>query len=218
MSTRECLRANDVRFLAVAATLRPDEWAAQSLCTDWTNREILAHLVVGYSCAIGAFAAEMGRHRGAFNPANAALAREKGSSRTPAELLADFAGFVERPEGIGRYFPRRLLLGDHVTHELDIVMAVDREPVIATDALVDVLRTQVTVPNPFVPAFANSLGLHLVATDAEWTHGTGPVVEGRAADLVSVLGNRPRALGALRGDGVARLSARVLSRQTRTAG
>lgn len=92
MSTRERLRANDVRFLAVAATLRPDEWAAQSLCTDWTNREILAHLVVGYSCAIGAFAAEMGRHRGAFNPANAALAREKGSSRTPPNCWPTLRG------------------------------------------------------------------------------------------------------------------------------
>jgi uncharacterized protein (TIGR03083 family) len=218
MSTRERLRANDLRFLAIAATLRPEEWAAQSLCTDWTNREVLAHLVVGDSCAVGAFAAEMGRHRGAFNPANTALARAYASSRTPAELLADFARFAEHPEGIGRYFPRRLLLGDHVTHELDILLAVGREPAIAEDALVDVLKTQVSVPNPFVPAFRNSRRLLLIATDADWTHGAGPVVEGRAVDLVSVLGNRPSALAALSGDGVATLSARVLSRRSRTPG
>ena len=218
MSTRERLRSNDLRFLAVATTLRPEEWAAQSLCADWTNREVLAHLVVGYSCAVGAFAAEMGRHRGAFNPANTALACAHASTRTPAELLADFAAFVERPEGLGRYFPRRLLLGDHVTHELDILLALGREPAIAKDALVDVLKTQVSVPNPFVPAFRNSRGLFLVATDTDWTHGAGPVVEGRAADLVSVLGNRPTALTALSGEGVATLSARVLSRRSRMAG
>jgi uncharacterized protein (TIGR03083 family) len=218
MSPRERLRSNGLRFLAVAGTLRSDEWAAQSLCTEWTNREVLAHLVVGYGCAVGAFAAEMGRHRGAFNPANTALARAHASSRTPAELLSDFARYVERPEGIGRYFPRRLLLGDHVTHELDIMLAVDREASIAQDALVEVLKTQVSLPNPFVPAFRNSRGLNLVATDVEWTHGAGPVVEGRSADLVSVLGNRPKALPALRGDGIATLSARVLSRRSRTAG
>jgi uncharacterized protein (TIGR03083 family) len=218
MSTRERLRSNDLRFLTVAATLRPEEWSAQSLCTDWTNQEVLAHLVVGYSCAVGAFAAEMGRHRGAFNRANTALACVNASSRTPAELLADFAEFIERPVGIGRYFPRRLLLGDHVTHELDILLAVDRQPTIADDALVDVLTTQVSVPNPFVPAFRNSRGLLLVATDVHWTHGAGPVVEGRAADLVSVLGNRPSALAALSGDGLPKLSERVLSRRSRTGG
>ena len=59
------------------------------------------------------------------------------------------------------------------------------------------LNTQVAVPNPFVPAFRNSSGLRLRATDAEWSHGErGPVVEGRAADLVSVLGDRPKALSA----------------------
>ena len=65
----------------------------------------------------------------------------------------------------------------------------DREPEIPPDALIAVLNTQVAVPNSFVPAFRNSRGLRLRATDAAWSHGErGPVVEGRAAELVSVLG------------------------------
>lgn len=211
-------RSNARRFLAVAGTLRPDEWAAPSLCADWTNHDVLAHLVVGYGCAPGTFAAEIAGRRGSFNPANTALARALATSRDPAELLADFAALAERPRGIGRYFPPRMLLGDHVTHEIDILLAVDREPAVAHEALVDVLNTQVSLPNPFVSAFRNSRGPRLIATDTGWTHGDGPVVEGSAAGLVSVLGNRPRALPALRGDGVATLSLRVLSRRTRTAG
>ena len=58
MSMRELLRSNDLRFLAVAATLGADEWAAPSLCDEWTNHEVLAHLVVGYGCA-----ARCGRRR-----------------------------------------------------------------------------------------------------------------------------------------------------------
>jgi uncharacterized protein (TIGR03083 family) len=217
MSARERLRSNALRFLAVAGTLRPDEWAAPSLCADWTNHDLLAHLVVGYGCAPGTFAAEIAGRRGSFNPANTALAWALATSRDPAELLADFAALAERPRGIGRYFPRRMLLGDHVTHEIDILLAVDREPAIAHDALVDVLNTQVSLPNPSFPPSATAADW-LIATDTGWTHGDGPVVEGSAAGLVSVLGNRPRALSALRGDGVVTLSSRVLSRRIRTAG
>ncbi len=99
-----------------------------------------------------------------------------------------------------------------------MVFALGREPAIGADALVAVLNTQVAVPNPFVPAFRNARGLRLRATDAEWSHGErGPVVEGRAAELVSVLGNRPKTLPRLGGDGVAVLEAR-LSLPTRTGG
>ncbi len=42
----------------------------------------------------------------------------------------------------------------------------------------------------------------------------GPLVEGRAAELVSVLGNRAEMLPRLHGEGVALLAARVLSRRT----
>ncbi|MGV0745588.1 maleylpyruvate isomerase family mycothiol-dependent enzyme [Mycolicibacterium sp. XJ870] len=214
MSTREVLRANDTRFAAVAATLEPEEWAAPSLCAEWTNHEVLAHLVVGYSCGVGTFAMQMYRRRG-FDPANTALARTLAATRSPDDLLADFRGFMVRPSGMGRYFPRRLLVGDHVTHELDILYALDREPRIPAEVLVGVLNTQVSLPNPFVPAFRNSRGLRLVATDADWTHGNGgPLVEGRAADLVSVLGNRAKMLPRLRGAGVELLSRRVLSRRT----
>lgn len=219
MSARERLRSNDVRFVEVAKTLSAEEWAAGSLCAEWTNHELLAHLVVGYSCALGTFVTEIVRRRGAFDPANAQLAAALASTRPTADLLDDFVWLVERPRGIGRYFPPRMLLGDHVTHELDILYAVNRQPGIDPEALVDVLDTQVSLPNPFVPAFGNSRGLKLVATDVDWTHGDrGPVVEGSAAELVSALGNRPKVLPGLHGDGVQTLSSRVLSRRSHTAG
>ena len=156
--------------------------------------------------------AEILRHGGSFDRANAALARSLAATRSTVELLDDFTRLTERPRGLGRYFPRRLLLGDHITHELDMVFALGREPALAADGLVAVLNTQVSVPNPFVPAFRNSRGLRLSATDADWTHGVaGPTVRGRAAELVSVLGNRPAMLSRLEGDGVEVLASRVSS-------
>ena len=72
--------------------------------------------------------------------------------------IATVERLTRSPRGLGRYFPQRLLLGDHITHELDIVFALDREPEIEPDVVVAVLNTQVAVPNPFVPAFRNSGG------------------------------------------------------------
>lgn len=218
MSVRELLRDNDERFCAVARGLGADDWSRPSLCDDWTNHQVLAHLVVGLSARLRSVATATLRHRGSFDAANAEMARTLAEIRTPAELLDHFERLSRAPQGLGRYFPARLFLGDHVTHELDIVFALGRVQEVESRALVAVLNTQVAVPNPFVPAYRNSRGLRLRATDVTWRHGErGPVVEGPAAELVSVLGNRPEALRRLRGDGVGVLESR-LSLSNRKAG
>jgi uncharacterized protein (TIGR03083 family) len=218
MSRRDVLRANDQRFADVVADLTPGEWAAPSLCTEWHNRDVLAHLVVGCSHPVGALFGTMVRHRN-FDRANTAAAREVARDRNAAALLSDFRTVSARPAGVGRCFPARLLLGDHIIHELDILFAIGREPDIPPRLLDAVLDTQVAFPNPFVPAYRNSRGLRLVAVDTGWRHGdTGPTVAGRAAELISVLGNRPKMLPQLEGDGVEALADRVLSRPSRTAG
>jgi uncharacterized protein (TIGR03083 family) len=202
----------------MANTISAQEWAQPSLCEHWSNHDVLAHLVVGYSAAAGAVAAEMLCHSGSFNRANTAMAQSLAASRTPGELLDDFNRLTQRPRGLGRYFPPQLLLGDHITHELDMLFALGREPAIPAEPLVAVLNTQVSVPNPFVPAFRNSRALRLVATDIGWTHGQGPPVRGTAAELVSVLGNRPAMLSRLDGDGVEVLASRVSRHLSRRAG
>lgn len=219
MSARDLLRRNDERFLAVAEGLSAADWSRPSLCSSWSNHEVLAHLVIGYGSGPGLIASEIQRSGWSFDRANAEVARTLARSRTPRQLLAEFEAFTIRPRGLGRYFPRRLLIGDHVTHELDIVLALGREPSIPAESLIAVLNTQVAVPNPFVPAFRNSRGLRLVADDVDWAHGPrGAVVEGRAAHLVSVLGSRSRMLSGLRGDGVEVLASRVSPHPTRRAG
>jgi uncharacterized protein (TIGR03083 family) len=218
MSVRELLRENDERFCTVARGFSADDWSSPSLCRRWTNHQVLAHLVIGLSASLRSVAGAVLRHRGAFDDANADMATVLAAARPPAELIRDFERLRQEPRGIGRYFPPRLLLGDHVTHELDMLFAVGTGPQIPSDVLVAVLNTQVAVPNPFVPAFRNSRGLRLRATDVSWRHGDrGPVVEGRANELVSVLGNRAKVLPRLGGEGVAILGAR-LSRPIRTGG
>ena len=219
MSARDALRRNDERFRASAQALGPDEWAQPSLCDAWTNHEVLAHLVIGYRSGAGMTMREILRHGGSFDRANTAMACALAATRSPGELLDELGELVYRPRGLGRVFPPRLLLGDHITHELDILFALDRAPQIPGEAVAAVLDTQVALPNPFVPAFANSRGLRLRATDIDWAHGgTGPLVEGRGVELVSVLGSRPRMVSALRGDGVELLASRVSPSRIRRGG
>lgn len=204
------LRDNDLRFLDFARELSDADWMRPSLCTGWTNHEVLAHLVVGYRISAGVLAAAMIRDRGSFDRANARLARSLAAQRNPRELIDDFSALTLARRGLGRVFPRRLLLGDHVIHELDITQALGMDSTVAPDALTAVLNTQVRVPNPFVPAAARARDLALRATDIGWSHGDAdPEVAGIAADLASVLAGRPHALDRLHGDGVPTLRSRL---------
>jgi hypothetical protein len=48
----EQLRANDLRFLDVARGLSNQDWSGPSLCSEWSNHEVLAHLVIGYRASL----------------------------------------------------------------------------------------------------------------------------------------------------------------------
>ncbi len=211
MSERaDTLRNNDTRLAELAQSLSAAQWAEPSLCAEWTNHEVLAHLVVGYGIAPSAVAGSVLRHCGCFDAANAELARRLAAQRDPADLIDDFIALTSRPRGIGRVFPKQLLLGDHVIHELDITYALGKESAVPASIVVAVLNTQVRLPNPFVPAAARARGLNLLATDTDWSYrADGPTVSGRAAHLASVLAGRPWALGQLSGDGVATLASRL---------
>jgi uncharacterized protein (TIGR03083 family) len=213
MSANELRRRNDDRFAALAAGLTDREWAQPSRCDAWTNHDVLAHLVIGLTIPLHQVFTAMVRHGGSFDQANATLAHDLAARTTPAELLAEFTQASRKPRGIGRLFPPRLLLGDHVIHELDITTALHREPAIPPDVLTAVLNTEVHIPNPFVPARARAAGLHLHADDIPWEHTRGPghppTVTASAADLASALAGRQEALRRGHGDGLSVLRQRM---------
>lgn len=205
------LARNEQRFIAAAGELSAADWAHPSLCTDWTNHEVLAHLVHGCSASPLQFAARMCATRGSFDAANTSLARDLAARRSPAQLLDDLRALRGNWRGLGRLLPKRLLLGDHVMHELDIMFALDRPSTVPAEVLAAVLDTEVSIPNPFVPARSRARDLTLRATDISWSRPgeSDLVVEGTGADLASVLAGRPRALSRLSGSGVTLVKERL---------
>jgi uncharacterized protein (TIGR03083 family) len=213
MSTRELLREHDRLFVAFARTLAPSEWDRPSLCSEWSTHDVLAHLVVGYSIPLHSLAWSILKHRGSFDRANTAVAQRLAARQTPRDLIDTLERRVARPKGIGKLFPPRLLLGDHVLHHLDIALALDRQTAIPDNIMHAVLDTEVRIPNPFVPARRNAAGLTLRATDTGWTlsrdHGARHAVQGSAIHLAAALGGRTHALASLTGDGVVQLDNRI---------
>jgi uncharacterized protein (TIGR03083 family) len=205
------LARNDARFIHVAHTLTDEDWAQPSLCEHWSNKDVLAHLVIGCTASLTAVAMELPRHC-SFDRANTAMAFSLSSKHSASELVAIYETVSKKRRGIGRLFPKNLLLGDHVIHELDILLALDRKPEIEDDVLKAVLRTETTIPNPFVPAKRTARGLNLMATDTDWRsrrYAHGPTASGPSWAIASVLANRPHALDELHGDGAAILAQRL---------
>ena len=220
MSVREMLRGNDERFRALAAGLGPDEWAHPSLCDEWSNHEVLAHLVIGYRVGRRSDDARNTAPRWLVRPRqhrDGMRARRKPA--VPPNCSTSSRGWCTGPAGWAASSRHDCCWAiTSPTNSTSCSHSTVRRRFLPR-RLVAVLNTQVALPNPFVPAFRNSRGLRLRATDVDWAHGAeGPLVEGRAAELVSVLGNRPRMLPALRGDGVELLASRVSPRRTRRAG
>jgi uncharacterized protein (TIGR03083 family) len=76
---------------------------------------------------------------------------------------------------------------------------------LALDTCVTILGTRFIVDR----AHRVAKGLHLVATDMSWSHGTGPEVRGTAEALLMAVAARPAALADLSGEGVPTMAARL---------
>lgn len=206
--TRRLLAEHDRNLMAAFGSLTDAEWAHPSLCGGWTNRDVLAHLVIGCRLPVGQLAATMIRARCSFDQANDTAARNLAASASTAGLLDELARHLARTRLL---FPARFMLGDHLVHYLDIVLPLGRDPAVLPEACRVILQTEVSVPNPFVPARRHASGLRIEATDIGWDHGPpgAPLVQGTAAHLVSVLAGRPFALTGLHGPGTRALRHRV---------
>lgn len=188
--------ADDVRGLS------GEQWATPSLCSKWTVRDVLAHMTATAKTAGPAFFPKL--LASGFSLARMQdkdIAAERGTS--PADTLARFEAVqtsVKHPPG-----PVDTWLGEVIVHSEDIrrPLGIAHEyPAAALTRAADFYAGS----NLVIGAKRRIAGLTLRATDAAWTHGTGPEVSGRLADLIVAMTGR--STGTLSGDGVAELRSR----------
>jgi uncharacterized protein (TIGR03083 family) len=191
--------------------LTPEQWATQSLCSAWTVRDVVAHLVVPRRTSMPRFlfqlAAAMVAARGNFDPANVALTA-KEAKRSTTDLVAALRWSAEshfKPPGFGSEAP----LTDVLIHGQDIRIPLG----LATNGPIDSWRVVLELlVTPRARRAFRALppdGFRFAATDLDWTYGMGDDVRGPAIALALAIMRRNARVGDLAGPGVPRLTARI---------
>ena len=169
---------------ALAADLRGrsgEDWAARSLCGQWTVRDVLAHMTSTASLTPPAFVAKLIGSGFSFDKLQErGVAAYRGSS--PAETMSNFEAVltsVKHPRA--RRTPgwaRRSCTPRTSGGKLGIER---RYPAEAVVRVADFYKGS----NLLIGSKRRIAGLALRATDANWSHGSGPGISGPILSLVT---------------------------------
>lgn len=186
------------------AGLTQEQWNTPSLCSGWSVRDIVAHMTAAASTGPGAFLVQFARAGFNFDKyANAGLARRLGDS--PAQTLAAFIAVqnsTTSPPG-----PKPTWVGEVIVHSEDARRPLGIRHTYSPEAL-QIAADFYRGSNTLIGAKSRIAGLTLKATDQEWTHGTGPLVEGPMLSLVLAMTGRGQHVDDLTGPGVDALLSR----------
>ncbi|HZU74944.1 MAG TPA: maleylpyruvate isomerase family mycothiol-dependent enzyme [Acidimicrobiales bacterium] len=179
-------------------------WATPSLCSGWTVRDVLAHMTATAKMSPASFLPKLIGSGFSFGRLQAKdIAAERGSS--PADTLARFKDRVDstgRPPG-----PPDTMRGEVLVHSEDI-----RRPLgIAHTYPPDLVRRVADFfkgSNLIIHSKSRIAGVTLRASDADWSHGSGPEAVGPLLSLVMAMTGRKAALADLNGAGVEILRSR----------
>jgi uncharacterized protein (TIGR03083 family) len=193
------------RLIEDLQPLTAEQWRTASLCPGWDVQEALAHLVALTKQTPSKFVGKFVASGFQFDKMVAKdVARE--SSGTPAQTLAELSAHVgdtTAPPG-----PVDSWIGEFVVHGADIrrPLGIDYSPPVATTRQVaDFYKNS----NLLIGAKNRIVGVRLVATDTDWSHGSGAEVRGPILSLVQAMTGRSIALSDLTGDGVPALRAKM---------
>ena len=184
--------------------LDDQRWATPSLCSDWTVRDVLAHMTATAKLTPPTFLTKLAGSGFSLTKVQAKdIAAERGAS--PADTLAHFNAVVtstKHPPG-----PLDTWVGEVIVHAEDIRRPLAIAHSYPTDAAVRVANFY-KGSNLVIGAKRRVSGLQLRATDTEWSCGEGPEVAGPIVALVMAMTGRKAVLAELSGDGVATLAER----------
>jgi uncharacterized protein (TIGR03083 family) len=193
---------------ALAADLQGltgDQWSDASLCGRWTVRDVTAHMTATAKITPPAFFAKLAASGFKLERLqDKDIAVERGNS--PADTLARFEAVVtsvKHPPG-----PVESWLGETIVHSEDIRRPLGIRHQYPADAVLRVADFYAG-SNLIIGAKRRIDGLTLRATDATWSHGSGPEASGPVLSLVMAMTGREAALDDLAGDGVATLRNRL---------
>ena len=181
------------------ASLDDSAWNAASWCAGWRVRDVLAHLVKGAEMTYGSLTLDL--LRGGFRPDRAVSKAAKRLGGVPVpELVERLRRAADRQfhlvgtaEAMG--------LVDVLVHSADALrplgLDVDAPPADSAPALDALWKA-----GRMIVHATPQQGRRLVATDVDWSRGSGPEVRGKGIDLLLLVANRRQVLPDLEGPGL----------------
>jgi uncharacterized protein (TIGR03083 family) len=205
MTTWDMIKVERASLVDALDKLPDADWEKASLCTGWTVREVVAHMIATATMTPPKFFGKLISNGFDFQKLTRRDIAAVTTGRTDAELVNLLRSRVDArtaPPG-----PATSWLGETIVHGEDIFRALGSyrdHPVEHVVAVADFY----TGSNLLIGAKNRISGLTLRATDTDWQHGTGPEVSGPIIALVLAMTGRKAALDDLTGEGVATLRER----------
>jgi uncharacterized protein (TIGR03083 family) len=205
MDLKPLARDERADFAAFLATLTPEQWDAPTLCESWRVRDVVAHVISYDELSVGGLAGRFVKGRFLPDRVNAVGVAEY-RTRDPEELVALLKDHIE-PHGLPAAFGGMIALIDGLIHQQDIRRPLGMPRDIPPERLLPALRGALTAP--VIRGFWRVRGVRLVATDLDWTVGSGPEVRGPAEALLMTIAGRRGVVQELSGPGRQKLADRI---------
>jgi uncharacterized protein (TIGR03083 family) len=192
-------------FASFLDGLTPEQWNSPTLCEMWTVRDVAIHTVSYDELSAAGLVARFLKGRLNTDRINA-IGVADYADRTPEQITAMIRAHAE-PHGLTGGFGGRIALTDGMIHQQDIRRSVGIRRTIDPERL----RTALDFARfaPTIRGAWRARGVRLVASDVDWSHGTGPEVRGTGEALLMAMAGRLAALDDLDGAGKAKLARHI---------
>jgi uncharacterized protein (TIGR03083 family) len=199
---RTMIEVEQAEFTQLARTLTADQWQTPSLCRGWSVHDVVTHIALHIHTTAPQRIRELATLR--FSETRQ-LARHRPST---TDALVEWLGSEALLAGRTNMLTQ---LSELVVHQQDVRRPLGASRTIPEATLLAVLEFSLTRVGSLsvTPTLRRAKGLRLVATDLEWTRGSGPEVRGAAEAIIIAVHGRPTAVPDLEGDGVATLADRI---------
>ena len=187
------------QFADRIVSLDETAWDEASWCSGWQVRDVLAHLVKNAESTPRSLISDL--LRGGFRAEHSVNKAAKRLRGVPVPELADRlrSAADERLRSGGSSKP--FGMGDVVVHSADAFRPLGVDIDLPSDVTASVLDAYWHRARAVVRAAPHS-GHRLVATDLDWSRGSGTEIRGMTIDLVLFVANRRQVLPRLEGPGL----------------
>ncbi|BBY57656.1 maleylpyruvate isomerase family mycothiol-dependent enzyme [Mycolicibacterium sarraceniae] len=198
-------------FADLLAGLTDQQWNAPTLCGSWRVRDVAAHAIAYLDRTRSGFTAALAKNRFNLDRLNAADVHSLLPC-PPARIVGIMRAHA-KPQGVGSGFGSRVALVECMIHQQDIRRPLNLPRAIPAERLRAALEFAKVAP--LIRGGWYTRGARLVATDFDWSTGSGPEVRGPGEAILMAMARRRSTYADLTGPGVLILSQRGRSDRNR---